>query len=122
MLPYGGRVKARGLSLLSAPGNDLVASTALAAAGAQIVLFSTGRGTPFGCPAPTVKIASNAELARRKAHWIDFDAGALLEGSTLDELSDALFDQVLAVAGGAKTRSEAGGYRDLAIFKNGVTL
>ena len=122
VLPYGGRVKARGLSLLSAPGNDLVASTALAAAGAQIVLFSTGRGTPFGCPAPTVKIASNAELARRKAHWIDFDAGALLEGSTLDELSDALFEQVLAVAGGAKTRSEAGGYRDLAIFKNGVTL
>ena len=122
VLPYAGRVKAAGLSLLSAPGNDLVASTALAAAGAQIVLFSTGRGTPFGCPVPTVKIASNSDLARRKAHWIDFDAGALLAGKTLDELSDGLFQLVLAIAGGQRTRSEAGGYHDLAIFKNGVTL
>ena len=122
VLPYGGRVTRAGLNLLSAPGNDLVASTALAAAGAQIVLFSTGRGTPFGCPVPTVKISSNSDLARRKGHWIDFDAGKLLAGQTLDGLADALFDRVLAIAGGEATRSETGGYRDLAIFKNGVTL
>ena len=122
VLPYAGRVKTAGLNLLSAPGNDLVASTALAAAGAQMVLFSTGRGTPFGCPVPTIKIASNSPLAKKKANWIDFNAGRLLDGMTLPELSDDLFDLVLAVAGGAKTRAEAGGFRDLAIFKTGVTL
>ena len=122
VLAYGERVKARGLNLLSAPGNDLVASTALAAAGAQIVLFSTGRGTPFACPVPTVKIATNSALAAKKANWIDFNAGALLDGKTLPQLSDALFDLVLAIAGGKKTLSERGGFKDLAIFKNGVTL
>ena len=122
VLPYGGRVTRRGLNLLAAPGNDLVASTALAAAGAQIVLFSTGRGTPFGCPVPTIKIASNADLARRKARWIDFDAGRLLAGGTLEELADDLFELTLAVAGGRETRAEEMGCRDLAIFKNGVTL
>ena len=122
VLAYGERVKTQGLNLLSAPGNDLVAATALAAAGAQLVLFSTGRGTPFGCPVPTVKIASNSPLAQRKANWIDFNAGALLDGKTLPQLSDELFDAVLAVAGGQPTRSESSGYRDLAIFKTGVTL
>ena len=122
VLPYGGRVRKAGLSLLAGPGNDLVASTALAAAGAQVVLFSTGRGTPFGCPVPTVKIASNSDLARRKSRWIDFDAGALLNGGTLEGLSDALFRLVLAFAGGKTTRSEENGCRDMAIFKSGVTL
>ncbi len=122
VLAYGERVKTRGLNLLSAPGNDLVASTALAAAGAQMVLFSTGRGTPFACPVPTVKIATNSDLAARKANWIDFNAGTLLDGQTLPQLSDALFELVLAIAGGKETLSERSGFKDLAIFKNGVTL
>ena len=122
VLKYAEKVTTPGLNLLSAPGNDLVASTALALSGAQIVLFSTGRGTPFGCPVPTVKIASNTPLATRKANWIDFDAGRLLSGMTLDALGQDLMDYVLAVAGGEHTRNEINGFHDLAIFKQGVTL
>lgn len=122
VLSYGQRLRVSGLNLLSAPGNDLVAATALAAAGAQIVLFSTGRGTPFASPVPTLKIASNSELARHKRNWIDFDAGALLQGESLAALSQALMDRVLAVAGGENVRSEENGYHDMAIFKTGVTL
>ena len=122
VLPYGGRVTRPGLSLLSAPGNDLVASTALAAAGAQVVLFSTGRGTPFGCPVPTIKISSNSALAARKAKWIDFDAGTLVEGGTLPERARALFDFVLDTANGKRTRNEENGFQGLAIFKTGTTL
>ena len=122
VLPYGGRVVRAGLNLLSAPGNDLVATTALAAAGAQIVLFSTGRGTPFGGPVPTLKIASNTPLARKKKSWIDFDAGRLLEGSTLDALAEELLSLVLETAAGGLARNEQNGYQDLAIFKTGVTL
>ena len=122
VLSYGQRLRVSGLNLLSAPGNDLVAATALAAAGAQIVLFSTGRGTPFASPVPTLKIASNSELARHKRNWIDFDAGALLQGESLAALSQALLDRVLAVAGGENVRSEENGYHDMAIFKTGVTL
>ncbi len=122
VLAYGEHAQAQGLNLLSAPGNDLVASTALAVSGAQIVLFSTGRGTPFGCPVPTVKIASNTPLARKKRNWIDFDAGRLLERKTLDELGRELLDHVIAVASGKQTRSEENGFHDLAIFKQGVTL
>ena len=122
VLAYGEPARAQGLNLLSAPGNDLVASTALAVSGAQIVLFSTGRGTPFGCPVPTLKIASNTPLARKKRNWIDFDAGRLLEGKTLDELGRELLDHVIAVASGKQTRSEENGFHDLAIFKQGVTL
>lgn len=122
VLTYGQRVSTAGLNLLSAPGNDLVASTALAAAGAQIVLFSTGRGTPFASPVPTVKIASNSRLAAHKHGWIDFNAGELLDGKELTELSQALMDYVLAVAGGQKVCSENNGYHDMAIFKTGVTL
>jgi altronate hydrolase len=122
VLKYGEKVTTPGLNLLSAPGNDLVASTALAISGAQLVLFSTGRGTPFGCPVPTVKIASNSPLAQKKRNWIDFDAGRLLSGMTLDELGQDLMDYVLAVAGGRLTRNEENGFHDLAIFKQGVTL
>lgn len=122
VLKYADRVKAHGLSLLSAPGNDLVASTALAAAGAQIVLFSTGRGTPFGCPAPTVKISSNSELAAKKSNWIDFDAGTLVHGGNLRERAQDLFNFVLEVASGKKTRNEINGFQGMAIFKNGATL
>ena len=122
VLAYGEKTVTPGLNLLSAPGNDLVASTALAAAGAQLVLFSTGRGTPFGCPVPTVKIASNTPLAQKKKNWIDFDAGRLLDGMTLDELGEELLEQVLRIASGEKTRGEEHGFHDLAIFKQGVTL
>lgn len=122
VLAYGEKTVTPGLNLLSAPGNDLVASTALAAAGAQLVLFSTGRGTPFGCPVPTVKIASNTPLAQKKKNWIDFDAGCLLDGMTLDELGEELLEQVLRIASGEKTRGEEHGFHDLAIFKQGVTL
>ena len=122
VLAYGERVQTPGLNLLSAPGNDLVASTALSVSGAQLVLFSTGRGTPFGCPVPTIKISSNSPLAAHKKNWIDFDAGRLLEGKTLAELGQELMEKVLAVAGGEKTQNEANGFHDLAIFKQGVTL
>ena len=122
VLAYGERVQTPGLNLLSAPGNDLVASTALSVSGAQMVLFSTGRGTPFGCPVPTVKISSNSQLAKHKKNWIDFDAGRLLEGRSLADLGQELMDRVLAIAGGEQTRNEINGFHDLAIFKQGVTL
>ncbi len=123
VLKYGQQIEKPGLNLLSAPGNDLVASTALAVSGAQIVLFTTGRGTPFACPVPTVKIASNSQLATKKANWIDFDAGRLLEdGMSLDVLGSELYDYVLGIANGGKVKSEEEGFRDLAIFKQGVTL
>ena len=122
VLAYGERVTEPGLNLLSAPGNDLVAATGLAASGANLVLFSTGRGTPFASPVPTLKIATNPTLAEHKAGWIDFAAGDLLKGKTLDELADALLDLVLEVASGREVVSEARGYHDLAIFKTGVTL
>ena len=122
VLKYGEEATARGLNLLSAPGNDLVASTALAVAGAQMVLFSTGRGTPFGCPVPTMKIATNTPLAEKKKKWIDFNAGRLLEGKSLEELGRELMALVLEVASGKQTRNEENGFRDLAIFKQGVTL
>ncbi len=122
VLAYGERVKASGLNLLSAPGNDLVAATALAAAGAQIVLFTTGRGTPFASPVPTVKISTNSELANKKSGWIDFNAGVLVEDKTMEQETEALFEYVLEVAGGRKVRSEEAGFHDMAIFKQGVTL
>ena len=123
VLYYGEKVKNPGLNLLSAPGNDLVAATALASSGAQIVLFSTGRGTPFACPVPTVKIASNTPLATKKSGWIDFNAGQLLtDGKSLPELSQMLMDFVLEAASGKPVCSEARGFHDLAIFKTGVTL
>lgn len=122
VLSYGGQVARRGLNLLSAPGNDLVASTALAAAGAHIVLFTTGRGTPFASPVPTVKISSNSALAARKGSWIDFNCGTLVEGGTVAELGEQLFDFVLEVASGRQVKAELAGFHDMAIFKQGVTL
>lgn len=123
VLTYAQPVKVAGLNLLSAPGNDLVASTALAVSGAQIVLFTTGRGTPFASAVPTVKVSSNSQLAGKKSGWIDFDAGRLLQdGMTLEELGMEFYEYVLAVANGKKVKSEEEGYRDLAIFKQGVTL
>lgn len=122
VLGYGERVCEHGLNLLEAPGNDLVAATALAVSGAQIVLFTTGRGTPFGCPVPTVKISSNTALYEKKRSWIDFNAGQLVEGVPMDTLSRDFYDYILCVAGGGQTTGEAHGIRDLAIFKDGVTL
>lgn len=122
VLAYGEHVVASGLNLLSAPGNDLVAATALAASGAHIVLFTTGRGTPFASPVPTVKISSNSSLAGRKKNWIDFNAGVLVEDQELDETAQKLFDYVVEVASGKKVCSEEAGFHDMAIFKQGVTL
>lgn len=122
VLSYGERVETPGLNLLSAPGNDLVAATALAASGAHIVLFTTGRGTPFASPVPTVKISSNSMLAGKKKNWIDFNAGVLVEDAELDEMGQKLFDYVIKVASGEKVCSERAGFHDMAIFKQGVTL
>lgn len=122
VLAYGEPVSQKGLNLLSAPGNDLVASTALAASGAHIVLFTTGRGTPFASPVPTVKIGSNSLLYGRKENWIDFNAGALAEGASLEETAEKLFKFVLSVASGKKVKAEEAGFHDMAIFKQGVTL
>ena len=123
VLQYGERVQAPGLNLLSSPVNDLLASTALAAAGAHIVLFTTGRGTPFASPVPTVKISTNSGLAGRKANWIDFNAGVLVEDDrSMAEEARNLFDYVVEVASGRQVCSEAAGFHDMAIFKQGVTL
>ena len=122
VLSYGEPVKEKGLNLLSAPGNDLVASTALAASGAHIVLFTTGRGTPFASPVPTVKISTNNQLAKKKQNWIDFNCGVMVNGTPLDELSENLLDFVLEIASGKKSKSEEAGFHDMAIFKQGVTL
>lgn len=122
VLAYGQPVKTPGLNLLSAPGNDLVAATALAASGAHIVLFTTGRGTPFASPVPTVKISSNSALAGKKKNWIDFNAGVLVEDAELDVMGEKLFNYVIEVASGKKVRSEEAGFHDMAIFKQGVTL
>lgn len=122
VLAYGQTVTTPGLNLLSAPGNDLVASTALAAAGAHIVLFTAGRGTPFACPVPTMKIATNSALASKKSGWIDFNAGVLVEGQSMEQTAQAFFAYVLEVASGKKVCAEEAGFHDMAIFKQGVTL
>lgn len=122
VLLYGDRLKTKGLNLLSAPGNDLVASTALAASGCQIVLFTTGRGTPFGTFVPTAKISTNSTLAANKPLWIDFNAGAIVDGTPVEEVDQAFIDFVIGVASGERTNNEKSGYSEIAIFKSGVTL
>lgn len=123
VLDYGERLQFAGLHLLSAPGNDLVASTALAAAGCQLVLFTTGRGTPFSTFVPTLKVSTQSDIARRKPQWIDFDAGPLLHGTSMDDLLQRFFSFVINVASGhCKTHAEEQGNAEFAIFKNGVTL
>ena len=122
VLAYAERVGRQGLNLLSAPGNDLVAATALAVSGAHIVLFTTGRGTPFASPVPTVKISSNSALAAKKKNWIDFNCGAIVEDVSVEEMGQTLFDYVLEVASGREVKAEEAGFHDMAIFKQGVTL
>ena len=119
VLDYGDMVKKNGLSLLNGPGNDIVAITNLMAAGVHIILFTTGRGTPVGAPVPTVKIATNHSLAERKREWIDFDSSPTLTGSPL---TDELFEYIIKVAEGEETKNELHGYREISIFKDGVTL
>ena len=126
VLGYGQLATSRlgGVALVNAPGNDGVSTTAMTVAGAQIILFTTGRGTPMGFPAPTIKIASNTQLAQRKPSWIDFDAGRMLSGDVPPQvIAGELFDLVLEVASGRKqTRNEINGNREIAIWKDGVTL
>ena len=122
VLPYGERLSVRGLNLLSAPGNDLVASTALAASGCHIVLFSTGRGTPFGTFVPTMKISTNSALAASKPTWIDFNAGTLAEGEAMSEVFKRFAQKVIRIASGEETWNEKKNYQEIAIFKTGVTL
>ena len=118
VLPYGERSRKEGLNLLYGPGNDGVAITNLAAAGAHLILFTTGRGTPLGAPVPTVKISSNKKIFRDKPHWIDFDASGMTEG----DCSGELLELILETANGKQTKNEKNNYREIAIWKNGVTL
>ena len=114
VLDYGDVLTKNGLSLLNGPGNDIVACTNLTCAGVHVILFTTGRGTPLGAPVPTIKIFSE-----NKANWIDFDASPILDG---DDSTDALFDYIIEVANGTETKNEINGYREISIFKSGVTL
>ena len=122
VLKYGERLRKRGLNLLSAPGNDLVASSALAAAGCQMVLFTTGRGTPFGSFVPTMKISTNSQLYNFKRNWIDFNAGSLVEDKSIEDLLKEFVEYVIRVASGELINNEKNDFREIAIFKTGVTL
>ena len=122
VMTYGERLQVKGLNLLSAPGNDLVAATALASCGCHMVLFTTGRGTPFGTYVPTMKISTNSNLAKRKPSWIDFNAGVILENEPMEQTCERFIDYVIRVASGEQVNNEKKGYKEIAIFKNGVTL
>ncbi len=122
VIGYGARVRRNGLTVIEGPGNDAVSSTAMIAAGATLLLFTTGRGTPLGFPAPTIKIASNSRLASNKARWVDFDAGVMLAGEPREVAADRLFDLIVRTASGVRTRSEVNEERSIAIWKRGVTL
>jgi altronate hydrolase len=123
VLRYGDRFAGSGLTLLESPGNDGVSSTAMVVSGATVLLFTTGRGTPLGFPVPTIKISSNSDIAAKKPHWIDFDAGRALSGVPMAQLEDELFALILAVASGEQhANNERNGYREIAIWKDGVTL
>jgi len=122
VMEYGDRLQNKGLNLLSAPGNDLVAATALASCGCHLVLFTTGRGTPFGTFVPTMKISTNNNLYRNKGNWIDFNAGELVDGVSMKDLAARFAEKIIAIANGEKTQNEKNDYREIAIFKNGVTL
>lgn len=123
VIGYGEPVVEKGLNMLYGPGNDLVSATALTAAGAHMVLFTTGRGTPFGAPAPTLKISTNTPLAQKKSGWIDFNAGVVADGTkSLDDAAKDLMTLVLETASGKQTKTEGKGFREISIFKDGVVL
>ena len=123
VIGYGDPVVTKGLNMLYGPGNDLVSATAMTAAGAHLILFSTGRGTPFSAPAPTLKISTNTPLAEKKGGWIDFNTGVIADGEkTIDETAKDLLDLVIRVASGEQTKAEKHGFREISIFKDGVVL
>ena len=123
VIGYGDPVVTKGLNMLYGPGNDLVSATAMTAAGAHLILFSTGRGTPFSAPAPTLKISTNTPLAQKKSGWIDFNTGVIADGEkTIDEAAKDLLDLVIRVASGEQTKAEKHGFREISIFKDGVVL
>lgn len=122
VIPYGGHCKNKGLNLLTGPGNDIVSTTNLTAAGAHMILFTTGRGTPLGAPVPTVKISSNSVLYDRKRNWIDFNAGDLIQTASFEDKTDELLNYIIEVASGRQTRNEINGYSEIAVFKDGVTM
>lgn len=122
VLEYTRPLVRTGLNLLQAPGNDLVAASALALSGCQLVLFTTGRGTPFGTFVPTLKISTNSALAARKGNWIDFNAGSIIEGESMRDALERLIYKVIEVADGTPTQNEISHSKELAIFKTGVTL
>jgi altronate hydrolase len=122
VLMYGETLKTKGLNLFSTPGNDLVAATSLGSVGCQIVLFTTGRGTPFGSFVPTMKISTNSTLFKNKPGWIDFNAGVILENKTIDETNESFIDYIIKVANGEMVNNEKKNYREIAIWKSGVTL
>lgn len=122
VLSYGEKAESGGLQLLCSPGNDIVSTTALTAAGAHIILFTTGRGTPLGAAVPTLKISSNSQLAKRKPSWIDYDAGVLLNGTDFATAAEELENLIFKTASGAKTKNEQNGFFEFAVWKNGVTM
>lgn len=122
VIGYGDAVVTKGLNMLYGPGNDLVSATAMTAAGAHMILFTTGRGTPFGAPAPTLKLSTNSRLANMKKNWIDFDAGSIVNGESIENAAKRLLNLVIEVAEGRKTQTEHRGYRSISIFKDGVVL
>ena len=122
VLEYGEHYKKQGLNLLTGPGNDIVSTTNLTAAGANIILFTTGRGTPLGASVPTIKVASNSRLAKRKSNWIDFNAGELIESNDFENMTEEIFKLLIDIASGRQTKNEQNGYRDISIFKDGVIM
>lgn len=122
VLDYGDALTKNGLSLLNGPGNDIVAITNLMAAGVHMILFTTGRGTPVGSAVPTVKVSTNKKLAQKKQNWIDFDASPVLDGTPIESLTEDFFRYIVDVANGRETKNEINDYREISIFKDGVTL
>lgn len=122
VLEYGEHCKKQGLNLLTGPGNDIVSTTNLTAAGANIILFTTGRGTPLGASVPTIKVSSNSRLAKRKSNWIDFNAGELIESNDFENMTEEIFKLLIDIASGMQTKNEQNGYRDISIFKDGVIM
>lgn len=122
VLEYGEHCKKQGLNLLTGPGNDIVSTTNLTAAGANIIFFTTGRGTPLGAPVPTIKVSSNSRLAMRKRNWIDFNAGELIESSDFENMTEEIFKLLIDIASGRQTKNEQNGYRDISIFKDGIIM
>ena len=122
VLEYGEHCKKQGLNLSTGPGNDIVSTTNLTAAGANIILFTTGRGTPLGASVPTIKVSSNSRLAKRKSNWIDFNAGELIESNDFENMTEEIFKLLIDIASGRQTKNEQNGYREISIFKDGVIM